>query len=229
MRRRRSLREDIPTRPPILACRRRLAYAVAASPFAYLLMGGSISVASCTADQCPSAVVATIARSPLPFGRITGPRLHRSTQQVVAQSRLSDPSAPPPSHRQAQDAALVELLDMADIEGEAKELRVLITDKRVSQRLDRIKDTRFSSDAAFRKYLRSAKLTRSEVRERVRLQLLAHAFDYRATQGIQGQAAKSHALLAFYRDFGRRWRTRTVCAAAVVIKRCSNWMDSPDR
>lgn len=150
-------------------------------------------------------------------------------QQVLAQARLSNPSARPPTHQRAQSAALTELLDMADIEGEARELRVFISDKKVSERLNRIKDKQFSSDAAFRAYLQSAKLTSSEVRERIRLQLLANAFTYRATQGIHGQAAKSRALLSFYRGFGRRWRARTTCAAAIVIKRCSNWTASTDQ
>jgi hypothetical protein len=150
-------------------------------------------------------------------------------QQAVAQGHLSDPSAPSLTHQQAQDSALTELLDMADIEGEAKELRVSITDKKVSQQLNRIKKAEFRSDAAFREYLRNAKLTISEVRERVRLQLLAQAFEYRVTRGVQGQAAKSHALLTFYRDFAKRWRARTVCASAVVIKRCSNWMPLQDQ
>jgi hypothetical protein len=212
---------------PVLARGFRFAYTVAVvMPLAsLLLMGGSVSAASC-AVQCSPAVVATIARSPLPFGRITGPRLHRAEQQVIAQDRLSDPSAPPLTHRQAQDSALTELLEMADIEGEARELRVFISGKRVSQRLSRIKETRFRSDAAYREYLRSAKLTSSEVRERVRWQLLMSTFEYRATQGIQGELAKLRALLTFYRDFAKRWRERTVCAAAVAIKRCSNWTDS---
>jgi hypothetical protein len=147
-------------------------------------------------------------------------------QQVVAQGHLSDPSAPSLTHRQAQDSALTELLDMADIKGEARELKVSISDKKVSQRLNRLKETNFGSDAAFREYLHSAKLTRSDVHERVRLQLLTQTFEYRTTQGVHSQAAKVHALLAFYRNFAKRWRARTVCATAVVTKRCSNWMHS---
>jgi hypothetical protein len=168
-------------------------------------------------------VAATVAHSPEPFGRITKATLHRTIQQVIAQAKLNFPSAPPPAPRQARDTAFTELLDMADIEGEAKEMQVSISDKRVSQRLNKIKETTFGSGVAFREYLRRARLTKQEVRERVRLQLLTTEFERRVTKDVTGQAAKGQALLTFFREYAMRWRARTVCAPAVAIKRCSNW------
>lgn len=180
--------------------------------------GLTAAAASPPSRARPYLTVATVAHSPEPFGKITRAALHRSVEQIVAQARLTFPSAPPPSHRRAQDSALTELLDMADIEGEAKELGVTISERKISQRLRRIRESTFGSTAAFRKYLHQAKLAKSDVRERVS--------ERRATQGVQGQIAMAHALLKFFRDFAKRWRARTICAPAVTIKRCSNWGQS---
>ncbi|HEX3735519.1 MAG TPA: hypothetical protein VHU86_10270 [Solirubrobacterales bacterium] len=96
------------------------------------------------------------------------------------------------------------MLDAADIQGEAAEDGLAVTQRE------------------YQHFVHSAKLTEEDLRERVKLQLLARLIEDRITRGIHGYAAQQEAFSKFVKDYSKRWKARTVCAPRYATGRCSN-------
>jgi hypothetical protein len=92
----------------------------------------------------------------------------------------------------------------------------------VSAELTAIKEESFKSAEQFRAYLRHARLTMRDVRERVELQLMSRFIQERIVHNADSKKGVGEAFSDFVSAYQERWRSRTVCAAEYVIDRCSN-------
>jgi SurA N-terminal domain len=174
-------------------------------------------------SELPQGTVALVSHVPGAAGTVTYAELARAVLQASVQEEMSHPPRlGDPRYKQAAEDALRELLGAADIDGEAAARHLVVTQPEVSARLAMIKHESFKSEAEYRHYLRQAKLTEKEARERVKLQILASGIEARVIKGILGRAAQVRALRKFISNYARRWRSRTVCAVQFVIDRCSN-------
>jgi SurA N-terminal domain len=194
--------------------------------FAVVTLSLSAGVRHAGADlgsgELPSGTVAFVSGVPSALGTITRAELKRSIAQVSAQAGLSTPPGrADPLYKRAEEKALGELLDMVDIEGEAAERGVTVTQPEISAKLARIK-TSFKSPAEYSKSLHEAKLTEKEVRERVKLQILIRRIEVGVIRGIRGLTAQKAALREFAREYVTRWKSRTICAPQVAIDRCAD-------
>jgi hypothetical protein len=191
--------------------------------FASISVGASISRAELPSDKLPPGTVAFVSNVPDGSGTITQSELRRAVAQAAAQAGMSrPPRSADPVYMQMAKEALGELLDAADIEGEAAARNVVLTQSEISTRLASIKKKTFKSEAEYRNYIRQVKFTDKEIREIVKLQMLVERIEARVIQGIASRAAQRRALQAFVNSYGRRWRSRTVCAPQFAIDRCSN-------
>jgi|SRR6478609_11260452 len=99
---------------------------------------------------------------------------------------------------------------------------IVVTPREVAAKLAQIKKQNFKSIAEYQKFLKTSRLTQSDVKENIKLQLLVTAIQTRIVKGIKGKRARHRANTRFVAEYLKRWRARTVCAPAYVFGRCSN-------
>ena len=155
-------------------------------------------------------------------GTITTKELARGMAQAFAFSRKAVPRPGQPRYAKAANEAFGDLLEEADIEGEAAERKLIAPGIEVSRRLAKVKRENFDSEAGYRNFLHRSKMTNKEAREKVRLQLLIDLITIDVLRGISGEHARRRAFAQFVREYSARWRERTVCAPRFANHRCSN-------
>jgi hypothetical protein len=181
-----------------------------------------IAVAS-TPVELPANTVAIVSDVPRTAGTITKAEFHHGLVQAAAQAgRKSTPKPGGNGYGKLKEKTIGELLDMVWIKGQAAEMGVGVTPRKVSRALVRLKNQAFKSKAEYNRFLKEAHYTRRDVRERVEVQLLSTAIQLRVVRGISGEAAVRKAFSDFVDAYEERWRARTVCAPEYTIDRCSN-------
>jgi hypothetical protein len=177
-----------------------------------------------TPVELPTNTVAIVSEVPAGTGTITKREFNRGLVQAAAQAGLR--SAPKPGgngYGKLKELTIGELLDAVWIRGQAMEMGIDVTPRKVSRELALLKKQAFKNEAQYHRFLKESHYTRRDVRERVELQLLSTAIQRQVARGAGGgEAATQKAFSDFVDAYSKRWRARTVCAPEYAIDRCSN-------
>jgi hypothetical protein len=119
------------------------------------------------------------------------------------------------------EEALGQLIEEVATEAEAERRGIRVGRRQVEKAFRMIRARSFSSPSAFRRYLRSVRLTEDEARHRVLVQLLFVSIE-KEVEGRSSTALGAAKLKKFSERFLRRWRGRTVCLLTIATDRCSN-------
>lgn len=157
------------------------------------------------------------------MGTITKVEFHHALAQAAAQAgRKSTPKPGRGGYGKLKELAIGEQLDSIWINGQAAEMGIHVTHRRISRELVLLRKQAFRSKAEYNRFLKEAHYTRRDVRERVEVQLLSLAIQRRVARGASGEAAAQKAFGKFVDAYEKRWRARTVCAPEYIVDRCSN-------
>jgi hypothetical protein len=111
------------------------------------------------------------------------------------------------------------LVDGKWTEGEALELGIRVSDRAVRRSLTREKHANFKTEREFRQFLKSAGETRSDLKYRVRLDMLSERI--RTTVAGTGSArVRAQRLSRFVTRYRRTWLNRTSCLESYRIEDC---------
>ncbi len=128
----------------------------------------------------PSDAIAKVGDSP-----VKKADYNRAFEQAAKRQGLrKPPKQGTPAYQQLKNQAISDTLDVAWIEGEAKDRGVQATDHEVSQQLDQIKKQNFRSEAQFQQFLARSGFTQQDVITRVRLQILSQKIQQQIGQQI---------------------------------------------
>jgi hypothetical protein len=176
-----------------------------------------------TPVELPANTVAIVSEVPRRLGTITKVEFHHALAQTAAQAgRKSTPKPGGNGYGKLKEGALGERLDTIWIKGQAAEMGIGVTPRKISRALASLKKQAFKSQAQYHRFLKEAHYTRRDVRERVEVQLLSTAIQQRVLRGVGGGAAAQKAFSDFVDAYEKRWRARTVCAPEYIVARCSN-------
>jgi hypothetical protein len=173
-------------------------------------------------EGLPHGVVVFVAHVPLSLGRLTKAEFQRALVQAAAEVGRS--SAPGPHARdypRIANRALGERLDAIWIQGQAMEMGIGVRPHEISRELASLKKKAFENEAEYRRFFKEAHFTNRDVRERVKIQILTEKIQVRIVFGLS-EAEGRRAFNEFVREYGERWRGRTVCAPGYITVRCSN-------
>jgi hypothetical protein len=112
------------------------------------------------------------------------------------------------------------------VEGEAAERGIEISDRAVRRRLTAQKHESFNNEREFRQFLEDSGLTRSDLKYRVRLDMLSD----RIRKDVGGKGSPRVRLRRFdrfVRRFQKKWTARTSCAAEYTSERCGSTLPPP--
>jgi hypothetical protein len=122
--------------------------------------------------------------------------------------------------------ALRDKLEGIWLYGLGAEMSIHIAPRRISRVVASLKSEFFRGEAEYRHFLKEAHYTRRDVRERVETGLLSERIGARLERKFArettSKAQEAQAFTEFVAEFNARYRSRTVCAPAVVIDSCSN-------
>jgi hypothetical protein len=107
------------------------------------------------------------------------------------------------------------------LEGEAAERGITVSDRAVSHQLTAQKHQSFPTERAFRKFLEDSGMTRSDLKYRVRLDILSERVR-KAVSGKGSSAARNRRLERFVGRFRTKWTARTSCRAQYTIDSCGS-------
>jgi parvulin-like peptidyl-prolyl isomerase len=125
-----------------------------------------------------------------------------TTRQIAAKISSKEfkkaPKAGTAKYEEARELALGELVEDLWINGEAEELGITATGKEVQASFTEIKEQQFPTKAAFEKLLKESHLTRAEVLEIVKLQVIAK----NVQEKVQNQSGPATAaeIQAYYNE-----------------------------
>jgi foldase protein PrsA len=145
----------------------------------------------------PSGDVALVQDVPSDLGHVSEAEYKRSFLQTIAQAGLK--KAPKPGdekYEEVKKQALGNLFDTIWIQGEAEELGISATPKQIATKLTEIKKTNFKTKAEFKKFLKTSHYTRSDVNERVKLQILSEQIQQQI--GNEAPTPTSSQIQQFY-------------------------------
>jgi hypothetical protein len=178
-------------------------------------------------EGLPHSVVAFVAHVPLGLGRLTKAEFQRAlVQAAVEAGRSSAPGPHAKDYPGIANRALGERLDAIWIQGQAREMGIGVRSREISRELASLKKKAFKNEAQYRRFLKEARFTRRDVRERVKIQILSEKIQVRILFGLS-EAEGQRAFNRFVKEYVGRWRGRTVCAPGYVTVRCSNSPASP--
>lgn len=154
------------------------------------------------------AVVACVGNVP-----ITGERF---AHWLAVSRKGSSPGAPADELR---TQVLEFLLSAKWLEGEAAERGIRVSDRVVRRRFNRQKHAMFRTEREFRQFLEDSGMTRSDIKYRVRLDILSERVRS-AVIGTGSPAAKQRRLNRFVARFHRKWKARTLCRPNYPADQC---------
>jgi hypothetical protein len=174
-------------------------------------------------QDLPRGVVAVVGVPASPQ-TVTRSDFHRALLQAAASAQVKPAPGPgDPKYPELKEAALGELLDAIWIQGQAEEMGISVTAEEIAAELEKLKKQAFKTGAEYREFLDEAHYSEADVDKRVKTQIVSTAIQ-RRIQHRAGSSEKKRqrAFADFLKAYNARWRSRTVCANAFVIKRCSN-------
>jgi parvulin-like peptidyl-prolyl isomerase len=153
---------------------------------AFIVLFVIIAIAEGLGDpSIPSGNVALVQDAPEDTGDITKAEFDRSLEQTAAQA--GEKETPKPGDKkydELKEAALNAVLDMVWIQGQAEEMGISVTDKEVSEELEKLKKENFKSEAEYKKFLKQSKYSQADVNQRVKLQVLGTQVQEQITDGV---------------------------------------------
>jgi parvulin-like peptidyl-prolyl isomerase len=164
-----------------------------------LLFAGFAIAQGIGSPSVPSGDVALVKSVPSSLGEVTKVDFDKAMAQGVAQAGTK--KIPKPGEKQYEElkkTALGSLLDSIWIQGEAAEMGITVTDKQVADEFKTIKSQNFKSKAAYTEFLKTSHLDQSEVKERVKLQLLSTEIQKRL--GENAPIPSSGAIKSYYEE-----------------------------
>lgn len=179
---------------------------------------GCVCVGEAGAAIGPAAgYVAVVKGIPERAGWLSMKQFSKRKSQVRAERRVTKAADGVP----IGDESLRQLLEEVEISAEAKRMAVHVGSGRVAMEFRHIKFGDFTTVDQFQSYLKRVRLTEEEARHRVRIQLLVKAIEGHVISGVP-MSRRAGVLRRFSNAYLRRWRSRTVCRAALATDRCSN-------
>jgi cyclophilin family peptidyl-prolyl cis-trans isomerase len=177
-------------------------------------------------SDLPPQTVAIVSHVPSGLGTISRADLDQAIAQGAASAGLGfPPERGTPKYDKAAETALATLLETIWIQGEAAKRGLAATSSEIAMERAKIERENFKGEAQYRKFLAESHYTKSDVRERVRVQLLSSKIQ----KELEGEAeppnskqAQEQVLSDFAREFSSLWRSRTVCLPTYAIEKCSN-------
>lgn len=177
------------TRKSVADGRQRLALVV----FGVLLIGlflGFAITQGIAGPSVPSGAVAVVEEVPEEIGIVTdGDFKLALLQQAAAEGVKKLPKPGEKKYDDLRKATLEELLNRIWLQGEAEELGIGVTEKQIETELEQIKKQNFESDAEYEKFLKTSRLSKEDVLDRVKLQILSEQIQ----QQISGLASPATA------------------------------------
>jgi hypothetical protein len=187
---------------------------------ASLLPSGALAQSNppSTSEAVPVAVAAVVSHVPTGIGRVTNVEVAEGLVERSAEAGRALPPKPgTPAFSALREVAFADRLDMVWVEGQAREMKIIVTSRQVDRRLAQIKKKAFEDAADFREFLRAYHYTRRDVRLRLRAQMLSAKIQRRVIR-----RAGAAGFDEFVSEYLKRWRARTVCAPSFLSERCSN-------
>jgi SurA-like N-terminal domain len=185
--------------------------------------GDSGSTAGSSSGSSPGTI-ATVEGAPSGLGEISKASYERTLAQTAAADGLK--AAPRPgdsSYTAVHDAAIGSLLQAVWIQAQARQVGISVKDSKVAAGVAKLK-RRYKTAAAYKRSLRQAHFSNSEIQERVKLQLLITKIERQVAGGRSTKKAQQSALSRFSRTYASSWTGRTTCASGYVVQGCSNYV-----
>jgi hypothetical protein len=189
--------------------------------------GGDSGSSADSSSSLPAGTIATVEGAPSGLGEIS----KASYERTFAQTAMADglKTAPKPgdsSYTTVHDAAVGSLLQAVWIQAEARQMGISVKDSQVAAGVAKLKQ-RYKTAAAYKKSLRQAHFTNSEIKDRVKLQLLTTEIEQQVAGGRSTKKAQQSALSRFSNTYASSWQGRTTCADGYVVQGCSNYVAPP--
>jgi hypothetical protein len=138
-------------------------------------------------------------------------------EQVRAERRVTGSkgsiSVPEESMRQ--------LLEEVEVAAEAKRMGIHLSARQVTRAFRRVKRTDYSSIGEFRTFLRRIRLTESEARRRIEIQLFMERIEDRVLAGVP-LTQRGDTMEHWVAWYLQKWRSKTACRPVLATERCSN-------
>jgi hypothetical protein len=175
-------------------------------------------------EDLPNDTVAVISGAPASLETVTQPDFQRALIQAAAQAKVEPVPGPgDKKYDELRETALGEILDSIWIQGQAEEMGVSVTPGEISAELKKLKKQSFKTEKQYEEFLEEAHFTPTDVDERVTIQVLSQEIqDMISRRGGSSEHEQQKVFADFVKRYEARWRSRTVCAPAFAIERCSN-------
>jgi parvulin-like peptidyl-prolyl isomerase len=164
------------------AGRQRLALILFGAIFVLLFAGFAVAQ-GIGSPGVPSGDVALVQNVPDEIGHVSEEEFELALEQQAAQGKLK--KTPPPGSKKYEElteAAMIEILNMIWLRGQAEELGISVTEKQIETELAKIKKESFPTPASYKKFLKESHFSQEDVNERVELQLLSTQIQQRVSQ-----------------------------------------------
>ncbi len=122
-------------------------------------------------------------------------------------------------YTELEQAMLHTLIKAEWVRGEAANEGVQVSDAEVMTRFSQIKQKQFPKDATYQRFLATTHQSTADILFSLETQLLGTKLEQKASQGKTRKAAQA-ALSSAVTSFEARWKARTSCAPAYVMKDC---------
>jgi hypothetical protein len=125
-------------------------------------------------------------------------------------------------YAELQEGTVHTLINADWVRGEAANEGIQVSDAEVLARFNQIKHQQFPKDANYQKFLATTHQSTADILFNLKTQLLVAKLDQKTTQGKTGKAAQT-ALNSTVASFEAKWKARTSCSPAYVIKDCKEF------
>lgn len=134
----------------------------------------------------PSGAIAYVEGAPGDTGEVTQTEFEHALEQAAAQAGVNKTPKPgEPQYDELEETALNALFEAIWLRGFAEEKGIPAPSKKeVNKEFKKLKDESFQSPKEYRDFLKEAKFTRKDVRERVELQILSTNLQTQLTEEI---------------------------------------------
>jgi foldase protein PrsA len=159
-------------RPSGPAAGRRLGLLVFGALFLVLFV--AIAIAEGLGDpSIPSGDIAVVEDAPGDSGKISKEDYDHTLEILLSSEGQKPPKPGSAKYEEAREAALSTLLETAWLEGQAEEMGIEVTDQEVAEKLKKVKDENFKSEAEFQEFIKERKFTPEDIEERVKLEVVS--------------------------------------------------------
>lgn len=142
---------------------------------AFLILFIVVAIAEGIGDpSVPDGAVAYVEDAPGDTGEITDAEFEHALEQAAAQAGVNKvPKPGDAQYDELKETALNFLFEGIWLRGFGAERGITVSEQEVNKELKKLKDESFQSPKEFRDFLKEAKYTREDVRERVELQTIS--------------------------------------------------------